>query len=229
MAKNRSTKKISVLMVDDHEPSRKGLRSILQIDGDIEVVGEAGNGEEVLAKVESLSPDIVLMDIRMARLDGIQATMRLKENNVSCAVIMLSAFDEYVIQALQAGAMGYLVKGTKREEICSAIRRVYHGEIVVSESLLSTQPRIAEVMAHLQKVLLEKAISGRKPSELEDKSDVCDILKLAEDIGFQSNTRNSEAPVAILLRKQLIQTEALSLIPEAMARRYKVIPMRDRG
>ncbi len=134
-------KDIRILLVDDHQVVREGLRHMLRREEDMEVVGEAADAKLALTQVELLSPDVILMDIKMPGVDGIELTRQLKEKQLSCNVIMLTLYDEYLTQAIEAGAGGYLLKDTKRAELVQAIRRVHHGEVVISESITS-KPRI---------------------------------------------------------------------------------------
>ncbi len=133
-------KDISILVVDDHQVVREGLRRMLGQEEGMELVGQGANGEEALFQVEVLSPDIVLMDIKMPGVDGIELTRQLKEKHPSCNVIMLTFYDEYLAHAMEAGAKGYLLKDTKREELVQAIRQVSRGEVVISESI-TAKPR----------------------------------------------------------------------------------------
>jgi len=130
-------KDIRILVVDDHQVVREGLRHMLELEEDMECVGQGANSEEVLFQVETLSPNIVLMDIKMPGVDGIELTRRVKQKQPSCNVIMLTLYDEYLTQAMEAGAKGYLLKDMKREELTQAIRQVHCGEVVISESIIS--------------------------------------------------------------------------------------------
>jgi DNA-binding NarL/FixJ family response regulator len=123
-------KRIRVAIFDDLALFREGLRSLLEVHADIEVVGEASNGEEAIAVAKSLRPDVVLMDLRMPVLDGIAATRRLCEPRASCRVIALTTFDddESVFDALRAGAVGYLLKDVPSERLLEAIRAAARGE-----------------------------------------------------------------------------------------------------
>lgn len=122
--------KIRVLLVDDHPVVRAGLAIAVARDPALKVIGEAGDGIEALELVSELTPDVVLMDLRLPRLDGIQATREIRNAHPTVAVIILSAFDDdtYVTQAKSAGAGGYLVKDAPGALICHTIKAVHRGE-----------------------------------------------------------------------------------------------------
>ena len=121
--------RIRVLLVDDHEMTRGALRQLLELMPDIEVVGEASDGEEALSAVQLLSPDIVLMDLRMPGRNGLEAANQLqKDRGFTGKVIVLSMYAEFFPQAIEAGASAYLIKTAKRDEIAGAIRRAHGGE-----------------------------------------------------------------------------------------------------
>ena len=136
---------IRVLLVDDHPLARGGLHRLLDMEPDIELVGEATNGEEALSKVQSLSPDVILMDIRMPTMNGLEATRLLKGRGLGGKVIVLSFIDKYLAQAIEAGASGYLTKDVDGDELVDAIRRVHRGELVLGRGLMSN-PKVGEDM-----------------------------------------------------------------------------------
>ncbi|GAH54589.1 unnamed protein product, partial [marine sediment metagenome] len=127
------------LVVDDHQVVREGLRHMLELEADMEVVGEAGDAKEALTQVESLSPEVILMDIKMPGIDGVELTRQLKEKQPSCNIIMLTLYDEYLAEAIEAGAVGYLLKDIKREELIRAIRAVHEGRSLLNLSLSRDQ------------------------------------------------------------------------------------------
>ncbi len=130
---------IRVLIVDDQILVRTGFRRILEEEADIEVVGEAGTGEEAVDLTIELAPDVVIMDIRMPRMDGIEATARLLTSGEApeTNVLMLTTFDleEYVYDALQAGVSGFLLKDAPPEELAAAVRIIARGDAVLSPTI----------------------------------------------------------------------------------------------
>lgn len=123
--------KIRVLIADDHVIVREGLRAILGAQPDIEVVGEASDGEEAVAKAKELHPDIVLMDITMPGMSGLDATRQIKQQspNVSVLILTMHEGDEYFFKSLDAGASGYFIKGGSSQELISALHSVYQGAV----------------------------------------------------------------------------------------------------
>ncbi|MCP2255111.1 two component transcriptional regulator, LuxR family [Prauserella aidingensis] len=127
---------IRVLVVDDQELMRVGFRMVLDASDGIEVTGEAGNGEEAVRLAEELAPDVVLMDVRMPVLDGVEATRRIVAAAGSRVLVMTTFdLDEYVYSALQAGASGFLLKDTPPDDLISALRSVAGGDAVVSPAV----------------------------------------------------------------------------------------------
>ena len=124
------TNLIRVLVADDHAIVRKGIRALLATEADIEVVGEAADGKEAVEKAERLHPDVILMDLVMPGMDGIEATRRITTRQPEIRILVLTSFaeDEKVFPALKAGALGYLLKDAGPEELVQAIRQVYCGE-----------------------------------------------------------------------------------------------------
>jgi NarL family two-component system response regulator LiaR len=143
---------IRVLIADDHAIVRKGIRALLSTKRDIQVVGEAVDGAEAVAQTEALSPDVILMDLVMPKMDGIQATREIAAKGSGARVLVLTSFaaDEQVFPAIKAGALGYLLKDSEPQELVQAIRQVYRGEP-------SLEPSIA------RKMLSELSSPPRKP------------------------------------------------------------------
>ncbi|MDP2744703.1 MAG: response regulator transcription factor [Dehalococcoidia bacterium] len=126
---------IRILLVDDHQVVREGLRRMLELEADFQIVGEVADTREALNQVALLVPEVVLMDIKMPGTDGIELTRQLKQAHPSCKVIMLTLYDEYLTEAIEAGAEGYLLKDIKREELAKAIRAVHQGRSPLNLSL----------------------------------------------------------------------------------------------
>ncbi len=156
---------IRVVLADDQALVRAGFRALLDAQGDIEVVGEAGNGEEAVRLATQLAPDVVLMDIRMPGMDGLSATRRIAADDRSAGVrvVILTTFglDEYIFEAIRAGASGFLVKDTEPGELVQAVRVVAGGEALLSPSV--TKQLIAEFAA--------RAKEPRTPDSLEQLTD----------------------------------------------------------
>ncbi len=121
---------IRVLIVDDHTIVRKGIRALLAEIAGIEVVGEADNGQEAIAQAETLHPDVILMDLAMPKMDGIEATRQIKASQPESRILVMTSFaaDDKVFPAIKAGALGYLLKESAPEDLVQAIRQIYRGE-----------------------------------------------------------------------------------------------------
>jgi two-component system response regulator NreC len=130
-------KKIRVLVVDDHTIVRDGIRALLGLAGDIEVVGEAENGREALDRVRELVPDVVLMDVAMPTMDGLEATRRIHREFPQTKVLALTQYDdrEYVFSVVEAGAQGFISKTAASAEVVSGIRAVHRGDSFLSPSV----------------------------------------------------------------------------------------------
>ena len=153
--------KISVLLAEDHTIVRKGLRSLLDKEIGIEVIGEAEDGREAIRKAEELHPDIVVMDIAMPDLNGLEATRRLKKRFPGMKIIILTVHnnEEYVLETLRAGASGYLVKKAAPTDLISAIQAAYRGESFLSPSISRTV--IDEYLGKTEKVSERDEIYGK--------------------------------------------------------------------
>ena len=128
---------LRLLLVDDQKLMREGLRILLELEPDLKVVGEAENGEAALAAYAKHQPDVVLMDVRMPGMDGVEATWRLRERWPQARVIILTTFndDEYVFEGLRAGALGYLLKDVSGAELAQAVRTVAAGGALIEPSV----------------------------------------------------------------------------------------------
>ncbi|WP_018682586.1 response regulator [Actinokineospora enzanensis] len=128
---------ITIVLVDDHPVVREGLRGMLEAEADLTVVGEAGSGDEAVAVVRSLRPDVVLMDLRMPGLDGVGATERIVAERGPSRVVVLTTYetDSDILRAVEAGAAGYLLKDASRTELAGAVRAASRGETVLAPSV----------------------------------------------------------------------------------------------
>ena len=128
---------IKIVLVDDQVLIREGLRILLPLQGNLEIVGEASNGNEAIVVVQHTQPDVVLMDVRMPLLDGVAATRALRELAPQCRILLLTTFDdnEYVFEGLRAGAAGYLLKDTPSDKLAEAIRTVARGDSFLQPSI----------------------------------------------------------------------------------------------
>jgi len=164
--------KIRVLIADDHAVVREGTKQIMVREPDLEVVAEAGDGEEAVRMVGTTKPDVVIMDVAMPKIDGISATKQIKSLYPKTAVLVLSAYDDdqFVFSLLEAGAAGYLLKSVRGYELIQAIRAVHAGESVL-------HPTVARKVLN-RFVPASGKYSRQKPTEILSEREL-DVLKLA--------------------------------------------------
>ena len=167
------TEKIRILIIDDHAIVREGLSGLIAVEPDMEVAGEAADGNEGVQKARALKPDIILMDLVMPGKDGIQATQEIKNENPDARILVLTSFaeDDKLFPAIKAGASGYLLKDTLPNELLMAIRAVYRGES-------SLHPSIAlKVLKELQP-RPTRPLSSKETGEVSLTERETDVLKL---------------------------------------------------
>jgi len=159
---------IRVMLVDDQALFREGLETLLSVHEDIQVVGQAGNGQESIEVAAREKPDVALMDIRMPVMDGVRATRLLKEAQPQCKVIVLTTFDddEYIFDALRMGAAGYLLKDVPSARLVDAIRAVAHGESIleptVAAKVITEFARLSSMVPPRQMEELVEPLSERE-------------------------------------------------------------------
>jgi DNA-binding NarL/FixJ family response regulator len=192
---------ISVLLADDQSMVRAGFRMILESQPDIEVIGEAANGEQAADSVRRLRPDVVLMDIQMPGGDGLQATRHISENpELATRVVILTTFerDEYVFEALQAGASGFLLKNAPPEQLVDAVRVVAAGEALLAPSVTR---RIIEQFA-------------RRPVEADVRERVASLTQREREVlvMLARGKSNSELAAALFVTEGTIKTHLSSLL-----------------
>ncbi len=149
-------RRISLLLVDDHPVVRKGTRELLEGEPDLHVIGEAASGEEAIAQARALKPDVILMDVSMPGMNGIEATRAIKAEQPRVGVLVLTSYDDdaYVFALLEAGAAGYLLKNTSEDDLLGAVRAVAAGESAL-------HPSVA-------RKVLERFSAAAQPSSPED-------------------------------------------------------------
>ncbi|MDX2733504.1 MULTISPECIES: response regulator transcription factor [Streptomyces] len=187
---------IRVLLVDDHQVVRRGLRTFLEIQDDIEVVGEAADGAEGVARSEELHPDVVLMDIKMPGTDGIEALRKLRELENPAKVLIVTSFTEQrtVVPALRAGASGYVYKDVDPDALAGAIRSVYAGHVLL-------QPEVAGAL-----LAQEDAGGGTgRGSTLTDRER--EVLGLIAD-----GRSNREIARALVLSEKTVKTHVSNIL-----------------
>lgn len=178
--------KINIVLADDHILVRKGIKAMLESESEINVVGEAGSGAEALETAKTLKPDILVLDIRMPEMTGLEAAARLKQFSPDTKAVILSMHDseDYVLQALDAGAYGYLLKDTDKHEFVKALKQIHGGSKyfsgavsnVLASQLLNAKPFKstpvpAENPYHLtkkEKAILRMVIDGKHNKEIAD-------------------------------------------------------------
>ena len=180
--------KINIVLADDHVLVRKGIRAMLETDTDIQVVGEANNGTEALEAAKKLRPDILVLDIRMPEMNGLEAAARLEQFSPHTKAVILSMHDseEYVLQALDSGAYGYLLKDTDKSEFVKALRQVHSGtkyfsgavSNVLANRILDARPFVSKSSVeedeyHLtkrEKEILRMVIDGKHNKDIAEAS-----------------------------------------------------------
>lgn len=182
---------IDIMIVDDQSLFREGLRTLLTVQPDFNVVGEAGNGEEALRMAARMKPDVILMDLRMPVMDGVTATHRIHESHPRCKVIVLTTFDddENVFEGLRAGAVGYLLKDVSSEKLFEAIRAANRGEYFMLPSITAKVMAEFSRLSRLVPAPTEALAEPLSPREMEilrlvakgaSNRDIADTLVIAE-------------------------------------------------
>ncbi|MFJ9816580.1 response regulator [Streptomyces sp. NPDC101151] len=187
---------IKVLLVDDHQVVRRGLRTFLEVQEDIEVVGEAADGTEGVARAEELRPDVVLMDVKMPGMDGIDALRRLRELDNPARVLIVTSFTEQrtVVPALRAGAAGYVYKDVDPDALAGAIRSVHAGHILL-------QPEIAGALLSQEEA---NSGQGRGGSLTEREREVLGLIA--------DGRSNREIARALVLSEKTVKTHVSNIL-----------------
>ena len=191
------TSPIRVLIADDHAILRKGIRALLSTEPDIDVVGEAGDGAEALEQAVALQPDVILMDLVMPKMDGIEATRQVTASKQGVRVLVLTSFaaDDKVFPAIKAGALGYILKDTGPDDLVQAIRQVHRGEPTL-------EPEIA------RKVLFELAHPPKQPPTPDPlTSREMDVLRL-----LAQGKSNREIADELVLAELTVRTHVSNIL-----------------
>jgi DNA-binding NarL/FixJ family response regulator len=202
------TTPITILLVDDQALFREGLRTLLSVQPDFEVIGEAANGEEALSEATKKRPAVVLMDLQMPVLDGVAATRRLRSTQPDSKVIVLTTFDDddYVFEGLRAGAVGYLLKDAPSEKLVEAIRAAARGESFLQPSVAS------KVIAEFTR-LTDKRVQN-PPSLIEPLSGrELEILSL-----IAKGDSNKEIAAALLIAEGTVKNHVTNILGKLAVR-----------
>jgi NarL family two-component system response regulator LiaR len=182
-----TTQPIRILIVDDHAIVRKGIHALLSKEQGMQVVGEATNGEEGVAQAQALKPDVVLMDLVMPKLDGIEATRHITTHVPGARVLVLTSFaaDDKVFPAIKAGALGYLLKDSGPDELIQAIRQVYRGEPTLAPPIarkvlaeLAQPPKTpltSEPLTEREMVILRLVAQGMSNGEIAEQLTIAEM------------------------------------------------------
>jgi NarL family two-component system response regulator LiaR len=188
--------RVRIVLADDHPVVRQGLRAFLETQPEVEILGEAADGEEAVRQVERLLPDVVLMDIVMPKVDGIEAIRRIRAISPSTQAIVLTSFadDEKIVAAVRAGAAGYLLKDARPQELINAIRAVARGEALLAPSVA------ARLMRELSRPSEDAAATILTARELE-------VLRL-----IASGRSNKEIAADLVLSEKTVKTHVSNIL-----------------
>ena len=199
---------IRVLLVDDQRLMRDGLRTLIELETDLDVAGEAADGLQAITAYRDLGPDIVLMDVRMPNLNGVEATRRIKADWPEANILILTTFDddEYIFEALRAGASGYLLKDVSGKELAAAIRTVANGGTLIAPSVAR---KVVSEFARLKPA--PKASTASLPDPLSERE--IEILKVVA----QGHT-NKEIADQLYLAEGTVKNYVTSILQKIGAR-----------
>ncbi|MBP6015744.1 MAG: response regulator transcription factor [Candidatus Promineofilum sp.] len=172
---------IRVLLVDDHNVVREGLRAVLESRENIQVIGEAGDGDQAVTQARLLQPDVILMDLQMPRKSGISAIYEILAEQPQARILVLSSFSDesQIAESVNAGAMGYILKDADVDELVDAIRQVHAGQMPLSPLVArrlvnsmkkpSQEPRLIEILTHRELTILPLVVRGMSNKDIGDR------------------------------------------------------------
>ncbi|MFO7741725.1 MAG: response regulator transcription factor [Anaerolineae bacterium] len=213
------SKPIRVMLVDDHQMVRNGLSTFLLVHDDLELVGEAGDGEQALTIFERVRPDVVLMDLKMPRMDGVEATQALLKRDPEARVIALTSFkdEELVQRALDAGAIGYLLKDVDADDLADAIRAVHRGEPALAPEAAwvlfkaaRRGPELGDDLTAREREVLALLVDGLTNPEIADRLVISSatvkthVSNILSKLGVATRTEAA----SLALQKGLVKEDA---------------------
>jgi NarL family two-component system response regulator LiaR len=206
--------KIRIMLVDDHSVVRSGLGAFLSVNPDLELVGEAENGEQAVVRAGILKPDVILMDLMMPVMDGVAATLAIKKQNPAIQIIALTSFqeDELVQNALKAGAVGYLMKNVTARELAAAIKAAKDGKMILSpeaaQALVraSQQAHETEMLTEREREVLKLMVDGLNNAEIAERLVVSlsTVKYHISNILMKLGVDNRVAAVTTAIQKRLV-------------------------
>jgi len=209
-----TNQRIRVMLVDDHTVVRSGLGAFLSAIPDLELVGEAENGEQAVVRCEKIKPDVVLMDLMMPVMDGVTATRLIREKCPNSQIIALTSFqEEYLVQnALQAGAIGYLMKNISAVELATAIRSVHAGKMTLSSEaaqvlfLAKEQAKEIEPLTDREREVLQWMVEGLSNTEIAERMvvSISTVKFHISNVLMKLRVDNRVAAVTLALQKKLV-------------------------
>ena len=211
---------ITVLIADDHPVVRQGLAQMIALYDDLKIVGQAGDGAEAVEQARALSPDVVLMDVRMSGMDGVEATQRIRTRQSSTEVIVLSNYDDdrYIFYALHAGARGYLLKDVSADQLAEAIRAVMRGESMLDRSVMDRVVSEFQQMGHQGQSPPPERLTARELEVLQrlaegrSNQEIAELLVVSEktvkshltSIYRKLNVRDRSQAIVTALQENLV-------------------------
>jgi NarL family two-component system response regulator LiaR len=208
------TNKIRIMLVDDHAVVRSGLGAFLSVNPDLELVGEAENGEQAVVRANLLKPDVILMDLMMPVMDGVAATQAIKKQNPQIQIVALTSFqeDELVQNALKAGAVGYLMKNVTARELASAIKAAKDGKMTLSpeaaQALVRANQQAAETetLTEREVEVLKLMVDGLNNAEIAERLviSLSTVKYHISNILMKLGVDNRVSAVSLALQRKLI-------------------------